>query len=141
MHHFFSYSLLIPRNSKNLVHVRPMADRRVPEGDYVRHRIRCRENERMEAGVVRSVSCIMDLRKHFAYDIGQFRRCRIGIPHEDIESNDAVIFGFMVAIFLKHFIDSISDYQPLVVAHFHEWQAGSSSFFCSRAVCVKIIGG
>ncbi|KIH64098.1 starch synthase, partial [Ancylostoma duodenale] len=52
-----------------------------------------------------------------------FDRCRIGIPHEDIESNDAVIFGFMVAIFLKHFIDSISDYQPLVVAHFHEWQA------------------
>ncbi|RCN42050.1 starch synthase [Ancylostoma caninum] len=57
-----------------------------------------------------------------------FDRCRIGIPHEDIESNDAVIFGFMVAIFLKHFIDSISDYQPLVVAHFHEWQAGLNYF-------------
>ncbi|KAK6042968.1 starch synthase [Cooperia oncophora] len=53
-----------------------------------------------------------------------FDRCRIGIPHEDIESNDAVIFGFMVAVFLKHFRDAITDYQPLVVAHFHEWQAG-----------------
>ncbi|XGW08399.1 hypothetical protein V3C99_011042 [Haemonchus contortus] len=53
-----------------------------------------------------------------------FDRCRIGIPHEDIESNDAVILGFMVAIFLKHFRESIVDYQPLVVAHFHEWQAG-----------------
>ncbi|PIO63260.1 starch synthase [Teladorsagia circumcincta] len=53
-----------------------------------------------------------------------FDRCRIGIPHEDIESNDAVIFGFLVAVFLKHFREAITDYQPLVVAHFHEWQAG-----------------
>uniref|UniRef100_A0A1I7XUN9 Glycogen [starch] synthase n=1 Tax=Heterorhabditis bacteriophora TaxID=37862 RepID=A0A1I7XUN9_HETBA len=53
-----------------------------------------------------------------------FERCRIGIPHEDIESNDAVILGFMVAIFLRHFRDAISGYQPLVAAHFHEWQAG-----------------
>uniref|UniRef100_A0A0K0D402 Glycogen [starch] synthase n=1 Tax=Angiostrongylus cantonensis TaxID=6313 RepID=A0A0K0D402_ANGCA len=53
-----------------------------------------------------------------------FDRCKIGIPHEDIESNDAVIFGFMVAVFLKSFRESITDYHPLVVAHFHEWQAG-----------------
>lgn len=52
-------------------------------------------------------------------------RCKIGIPHEDIESNDAVIFGFMVAVFLKHFREAITEYQPLVVAHFHEWQAGA----------------
>ncbi|CAG9532144.1 unnamed protein product [Cercopithifilaria johnstoni] len=53
-------------------------------------------------------------------------RYQIGVPHEDIESNDAVIFGFMVAMFLKHFLDSYknSDYHNLVVAHFHEWQAG-----------------
>ncbi|CAJ0579399.1 unnamed protein product, partial [Mesorhabditis spiculigera] len=53
-----------------------------------------------------------------------FEKTRIGIPHEDIESNDAVILGFMVAIFLRNFRDSVSAYQPLVVAHFHEWQAG-----------------
>ncbi|KAM3718618.1 Glycogen [starch] synthase [Dirofilaria immitis] len=54
-----------------------------------------------------------------------FERCQIGVPHEDIESNDAVILGFMVAIFLKHFLDSYknSGYHSLVVAHFHEWQA------------------
>lgn len=52
-----------------------------------------------------------------------FERCHIGIPHEDIESNDAVILGFMIAMFLKHFRDSVKGYHPLVVAHFHEWQA------------------
>uniref|UniRef100_A0A8R1U321 Glycogen [starch] synthase n=1 Tax=Onchocerca volvulus TaxID=6282 RepID=A0A8R1U321_ONCVO len=54
-----------------------------------------------------------------------FERCQIGVPHEDIESNDAVILGFMVAIFLKHFLDSYknSGYHSLVVAHFHEWQS------------------
>ncbi|CAD6191744.1 unnamed protein product [Caenorhabditis auriculariae] len=53
-----------------------------------------------------------------------YEKCKVGIPHEDIESNDAVILGFMVAIFLKHFRESVTGYQPLVVAHFHEWQAG-----------------
>uniref|UniRef100_A0A915PTZ7 Glycogen [starch] synthase n=1 Tax=Setaria digitata TaxID=48799 RepID=A0A915PTZ7_9BILA len=54
-----------------------------------------------------------------------FERCQIGVPHEDIESNDAVILGFMVAIFLKYFLDSYtnSGYHSLVIAHFHEWQA------------------
>uniref|UniRef100_A0A0R3RKR1 Glycogen [starch] synthase n=1 Tax=Elaeophora elaphi TaxID=1147741 RepID=A0A0R3RKR1_9BILA len=54
-----------------------------------------------------------------------FERCQIGVPYEDIESNDAVIFGFMVAMFLNHFLDSYknSGYHSLVVAHFHEWQA------------------
>ncbi|MQI27708.1 hypothetical protein EI009_25750, partial [Escherichia coli] len=53
-----------------------------------------------------------------------FEQCKIGIPHEDIESNDAVILGFMVALFLKHFRESVTSYTPLVVAHFHAWQAG-----------------
>ncbi|MFH4975576.1 hypothetical protein AB6A40_002285 [Gnathostoma spinigerum] len=52
-----------------------------------------------------------------------FERCKIGIPHEDIESNDAVIMGFMVAVFLKTFRESFTDYQPLIVAQFHEWQS------------------
>ncbi|VDN58486.1 unnamed protein product [Dracunculus medinensis] len=53
-----------------------------------------------------------------------FDRCQIGIPYEDIESNDSVIFGFMVAIFLQHFVQSVNGYRILAVAHFHEWQAG-----------------
>ncbi|VBB34519.1 unnamed protein product [Acanthocheilonema viteae] len=54
-----------------------------------------------------------------------YERCQIGVPHEDIGSNDTIIFGFMVAMFLKHFMDSYknSGYHSLVVAHFHEWQA------------------
>lgn len=51
-------------------------------------------------------------------------RCQIGIPYEDIESNDSVIFGFMVAIFLQHFVQSVNGYRILAIAHFHEWQAG-----------------
>lgn len=51
-------------------------------------------------------------------------RCGVGIPWEDMEANDAVLLGFLVAIFLKHFRECVTAYQPLVVAHFHEWQAG-----------------
>ncbi|KJH41440.1 starch synthase [Dictyocaulus viviparus] len=58
-----------------------------------------------------------------------YDRCKIGIPYEDIESNDAVIFGFMVAMFLRNYREAITEYQPLVVAHFHEWQAGTFSCF------------
>ncbi|VDN00324.1 unnamed protein product [Thelazia callipaeda] len=52
-------------------------------------------------------------------------KCQIGVPHEDIESNDTIIFGFMVAIFLKHFTEAHQkcNYHSLVVAHFHEWQS------------------
>ncbi|EJD74093.1 glycogen synthase [Loa loa] len=50
--------------------------------------------------------------------------CKIGIPYHDSESNDAVILGFMVAIFIQKYLYAIEGYQPLYVAHFHEWQAG-----------------
>lgn len=53
--------------------------------------------------------------------------CGIGIPHLDIEANDAVILGFMVAQFIGEFrkaAEGYSDTPPRVVAHFHEWQAG-----------------
>jgi hypothetical protein len=30
----------------------------------------------------------------------------------------------MVAIFLQHFRAAITSYHPMIVAHFHEWQAG-----------------
>ncbi|KAL1237705.1 Glycogen [starch] synthase [Trichinella spiralis] len=49
--------------------------------------------------------------------------CHIGIPWQDNESNDAVIFGFLVCWFLQNFRDGF-DSKPLVIAHFHEWMAG-----------------
>lgn len=53
--------------------------------------------------------------------------CNLGIPHLDIEANDAIILGFMVAQFVAEFrkaAENYSDTPPRVVAHFHEWQAG-----------------
>ncbi|KAI8433442.1 hypothetical protein MSG28_015478 [Choristoneura fumiferana] len=53
--------------------------------------------------------------------------CSLGIPHLDIEANDAVILGFMVAEFITEFrkvAENYSDTPPRVVTHFHEWQAG-----------------
>ncbi|VDK42968.1 unnamed protein product [Anisakis simplex] len=50
--------------------------------------------------------------------------CKIGIPWHDKESNDAVILGFLVAIFIQKYISAIEGFEPLCVAHFHEWQAG-----------------
>lgn len=55
----------------------------------------------------------------------------IGIPHTDTESNDALLFGYLVATFLELFQASVKTYSeenemgvPRIVAHFHEWQAG-----------------
>lgn len=55
----------------------------------------------------------------------------IGIPHLDIESNDAVILGYMIADFFQEFNHCVKSYTeqngygpPRVVAQFHEWQAG-----------------
>lgn len=53
--------------------------------------------------------------------------CNLGIPHLDVEANDAVILGFMVAQFITEFRNIVGNYNdtpPRVVAHFHEWQAG-----------------
>jgi len=53
--------------------------------------------------------------------------CNIGIPHLDIEANDAVILGYLISEFLSEFRAAAAVYidsTPLVVAHFHEWQAG-----------------
>ncbi|CAH2056086.1 unnamed protein product, partial [Iphiclides podalirius] len=53
--------------------------------------------------------------------------CTLGIPHLDVEANDAIILGFMVAQFIIEFrkaAENWSDTPPRVVAHFHEWQAG-----------------
>ncbi|KAI6214650.1 Glycogen [starch] synthase [Aphelenchoides besseyi] len=53
-----------------------------------------------------------------------WEKCRIGVPYHDREANDCIIFGFLVAIFLKTFVESCENFTPLVVGHFHEWQAG-----------------
>ncbi|CAH1396809.1 unnamed protein product [Nezara viridula] len=53
---------------------------------------------------------------------------KIGIPQPDIETNDALILGYMVATFLGEFkkaAEELSDTQPKILAHFHEWQAGA----------------
>jgi glycogen(starch) synthase len=53
--------------------------------------------------------------------------CNIGIPHLDVEANDAVILGYLISEFLSEFRVAAAAYidsTPLVVAHFHEWQAG-----------------
>ncbi|XP_042224687.1 glycogen [starch] synthase-like [Homarus americanus] len=56
-----------------------------------------------------------------------YENSKIGIPQHDIECNDAVLFGFMVAKFIEEFrseVVNFSDAKPRVCAHFHEWLAG-----------------
>ncbi|KAK2892765.1 hypothetical protein Q8A67_012753 [Cirrhinus molitorella] len=50
--------------------------------------------------------------------------CSIGLPYHDREANDSLIFGSLVAWFFKELTDQIQD-KPNIVAHFHEWQAGT----------------
>lgn len=57
--------------------------------------------------------------------------CKLGIPHDDLESNDAIVFGYNVAAFIGEFRICSERYSnenalppPRIVAHFHEWQAG-----------------
>ncbi|XP_055378150.1 glycogen [starch] synthase isoform X2 [Condylostylus longicornis] len=60
-----------------------------------------------------------------------WEKTSIGVPHLDIETNDAIILGYMIAEFMEEFkryadLDS-QDHDiknPRIVAHFHEWQAG-----------------
>ncbi|CAL8076568.1 unnamed protein product [Calicophoron daubneyi] len=51
--------------------------------------------------------------------------CNIGIPVQDSECNDSVIFGALVAWFLGEFTESLTKCEPAprppVIAHFHEW--------------------
>lgn len=58
-------------------------------------------------------------------------KTNIGIPHGDIEANDAIILGCMIAAFIGEFkvaaeryAEENEDGPPRIVAHFHEWQAG-----------------
>lgn len=55
---------------------------------------------------------------------GEFwEACNVGIPFQDREANDALLFGSLTAWFLKELTDQFQD-KPNVIAHFHEWQAG-----------------
>ncbi|XP_063220132.1 glycogen [starch] synthase isoform X2 [Bacillus rossius redtenbacheri] len=54
-------------------------------------------------------------------------KCSLGIPHLDVEANDAVILGYQMAHFIEEFrkaAEQNSECSPRIVAHFHEWQAG-----------------
>ncbi|CAH1963531.1 unnamed protein product [Acanthoscelides obtectus] len=57
-----------------------------------------------------------------------WNKTNIGIPHLDIECNDAIILGYMVADFLSEFRNQAEEFgngtPARVLAHFHEWQAG-----------------
>lgn len=68
-----------------------------------------------------------------AWKLDEYRQdlwttCNIGIPHLDIEANDAVILGYQVCEFISEFKRAAeeinSDPPPRIVTHFHEWQAG-----------------
>ncbi|KAK0089385.1 hypothetical protein PV325_007543 [Microctonus aethiopoides] len=53
--------------------------------------------------------------------------CNVGIPHLDVEANDAVILGYLVCQFISEFRKAAEEYsstQPRVLVHCHEWQAG-----------------
>ena len=58
--------------------------------------------------------------------------CNIGIPHPDIECNDAIIFGYCVAWILEEFYKLVEEERgrPLIVAHFHEWMSGVGLILC-----------
>ncbi|KJE88514.1 glycogen synthase [Capsaspora owczarzaki ATCC 30864] len=48
---------------------------------------------------------------------------RIGTPADDRETNDAVLFGYLVSWFLGEFRNQL-DESATVLAHFHEWLVG-----------------
>ncbi|XP_069544295.1 glycogen [starch] synthase, liver [Brachyistius frenatus] len=59
---------------------------------------------------------------HWKGDLWQ--TCKIGLPYNDREANDSLILGSLIAWFFKELTDHLGD-KPNVIAHFHEWQAGT----------------
>lgn len=51
-----------------------------------------------------------------------WEQVHVGCPWEDAESNNAIVFGYLVAWFLGEFAYQLGR-QP-IIAHFHEWQSG-----------------
>nr|XP_027230166.1 glycogen [starch] synthase-like isoform X1 [Penaeus vannamei] len=65
--------------------------------------------------------------KLYTYKQEFYESTKIGIPNQDVECNDAVLFGFMVARFIEEFrseVINFHDSKPRICAHFHEWLAG-----------------
>jgi len=57
-----------------------------------------------------------------------FGKSGIRLPDNDTESNDCVLFGFMVAQFIadfNHFANKEVEISPKIVCHFHEWLSGN----------------
>ncbi|CAL1278683.1 unnamed protein product [Larinioides sclopetarius] len=56
----------------------------------------------------------------------------IGVPWHDRESNDSIIFGYLVAWFLEEFYKQVEEERdvPYIIAHFHEWLAGIGLILC-----------
>lgn len=57
-----------------------------------------------------------------------FEQVHIGCPWEDNESNNAIVFGYLVAWFLGEYAHQMGQ-QP-IIAHFHEWQSGIGLILC-----------
>ena len=55
-----------------------------------------------------------------------YEKAQIGIPHLDMECNDLIILGFMMAQFIADFRWQVGQGGEKVVAHFHEWMSGVS---------------
>lgn len=48
----------------------------------------------------------------------------IGIPEQDKESRDTIVFGFLTAWFIQEFVSRLPGPPPMVLTHFHEWMSG-----------------
>ncbi|OQR79756.1 glycogen-like [Tropilaelaps mercedesae] len=60
-----------------------------------------------------------------------YTKSGIGLPNDDTESNDAVLFGYLTAWFLEEFVTAVrGNGQPYVTAHFHEWMTGIGLLQC-----------
>ncbi|KCV73394.1 glycogen(starch) synthase [Fonticula alba] len=67
---------------------------------------------------------------------------KIPTPEQDTETNDAILFGYLVAWFLGSYLAQYQRYldemrpgvedeiTPQVIAHFHEWQVGVGLVLC-----------
>ncbi|KAJ1922021.1 glycogen synthase isoform 1 [Mycoemilia scoparia] len=51
-------------------------------------------------------------------------------PPHDIETNDSIMLGYLVAWFLKEVL--AHDLEHAIVAQFHEWQAGVGAILCHK---------
>lgn len=54
----------------------------------------------------------------------------IPTPQNDHETNETIVFGYLVAWFLGEF--SKHQTQKAIIAHFHEWQAGLAIPLCRK---------